>query len=148
MRRSLKLAEEWGELKRAPKITLAKGERQRERVLTDEEVKLYLMACAQPWRDIATILYCLGIRPGELYPLRWEHILFEGEGGFIRIVKGKSAKARRSLPMVPGVYRVLKSRHDQQAAKLPFRFGQRLDARCDGQPGQRTGEGAFIPSSP
>ena len=50
LRRALNLAEEWGKLDRSPKIRLAKGERQRERVLSDEEVQRYLGACPQPWR--------------------------------------------------------------------------------------------------
>ncbi|MGH9466030.1 MAG: hypothetical protein ACRD1Y_01625, partial [Terriglobales bacterium] len=44
LRRSLNLAEQLGKLERAPKITLAKGERQRERVLTDSEADAYLSA--------------------------------------------------------------------------------------------------------
>lgn len=80
---------------------------------------MYLMACVQPWRDVATIMYCLGNRPSELYSLRWENVLFEEERGFIKIINGKSAKARRMLPMVPAVFRVLKSRHDQQGNPSP-----------------------------
>jgi hypothetical protein len=38
LRRALYLAAEWGKTDRRPKITLAKGERQRERVLTDSEM--------------------------------------------------------------------------------------------------------------
>src|SRR5262249_14468318 len=72
------------------------------------------MACAQPWRDVATIMYCLGTRPSELYSLRWEHVLFNSEVGYVHITKGKSAKARRTLPMVPAVHRVLKTRYEQQ----------------------------------
>jgi hypothetical protein len=45
LRRALTLAEEWGKLDRAPKITLAKGEHQRDRVLTERETNNYLSAC-------------------------------------------------------------------------------------------------------
>ena len=38
----MRLAEEWGALVRAPKIALAKGERQRERIVTEEEFNLYI----------------------------------------------------------------------------------------------------------
>jgi hypothetical protein len=48
LRRALYLASEWGKLDRRPKITLAKGEHQRERVLSDEEVSRYLGACDRP----------------------------------------------------------------------------------------------------
>ena len=107
LRRALALAEEWGKLDRAPKISLAKGERQRERVLTEDEAVRYLAACLQPWRDIATIMLGTGMCPGELYPLRWENVLLAGDGGLIQIVKGKTKARRRLLPMVPAVYDVL-----------------------------------------
>jgi integrase len=114
LRRALRLAFEWGKLERMPKINLAKGERQRERVLTDDEATRYLAACPQPWRDVATIILGAGTRPGEVYGLRWEHVLLNGHGGLIRIVEGKSRAARRILPMVPEVYGALKARHDAQ----------------------------------
>jgi integrase len=114
LRRALRLAFEWGKLERMPKISLAKGERQRERVLTDDEATRYLAACPQPWRDVATIILGAGTRPGEVYGLRWEHVLLNGHGGLIRIVEGKSRAARRILPMVPEVYSALKARHDAQ----------------------------------
>jgi integrase len=117
LRRALNLAEVWKKLDRAPKITLATGERQRERVLTDEEMKEYLMACAQPWRDVATIMYCLGLRPSEIYTLRWEQIRLTDQG-FIQITKGKSKAARRTLPIVPAVHKILASRHRGQAYPL------------------------------
>jgi integrase len=70
---------------RMPKITLAKGERQRERVLTEKEVNSYLDACPQPWRDAATIMLGTGMRPGEAFALRWETILLNGSGGLLQI---------------------------------------------------------------
>jgi integrase len=114
LRRALNLAEEWGKLDRAPRISLAKGERQRERVLTDEEAQDYLAACPQPWRDVATVMLGTGMRPGECYCLRWEHVLLNGGGGLIQIAKGKSKAARRILPMVPAVFNALKDRHEAQ----------------------------------
>src|SRR5215467_8386554 len=50
LRRALSLAVQWGKLDRMPKITLARGEKQRERVLNEKEVKAYLDACPQPWK--------------------------------------------------------------------------------------------------
>ena len=44
LRRALNLAYEWGKLERPAKITLAKGERQRDRVLTDTEWNQYIAA--------------------------------------------------------------------------------------------------------
>lgn len=118
LRRALTLAVEWGKLDRLPKIKLASGERQRERVLTIDEATRYLAACPQPWRDVSTIMLGTGMRPGELYGLRWEHVLLNGDGGLIQVIRGKSKAARRLLPMVPEVYRVLKARHETQGFPL------------------------------
>src|SRR5690348_2521095 len=104
LRRALHLAFEWGKLERMPKIGLAKGERQRERVLSREEAIDYLAMCSQPWRDVATLILGAGVRPGEAYKLRWEHVALNGHGGLIQITEGKTKAARRMLPMVPAVY--------------------------------------------
>jgi integrase len=114
LRRALSLAVEWGKLDRMPKVTLAKGENRRERVLTDAEVKSYLEACPQPWRDVAMLINGEGMRPGECYALRWEHVLLNGHGGLIQIARGKSKAARRPLPMVPEVYQALSARYEAQ----------------------------------
>jgi integrase len=114
LRRALSLAVEWGKLDRMPKVTLAKGENRRERVLTEAEAKSYLGACPQPWRDAAMLILGEGMRPGECYVLRWEHVLLNGHGGLIQIARGKSKAARRPLPMVPSVYQALKARHEAQ----------------------------------
>ncbi len=115
LRRALRLAEQWHRLDRAPKVTLAPGERQRDRILTDEEMRLYITACAQPWRDCALMMFCLGLRPSEIYGLRWEQITLT-ETGLIEITKGKSKAARRLLPLVPEVRSILQSRHLKQGA--------------------------------
>jgi integrase len=114
LRRALHLASEWGKLERTPKISLAKGERQRERVLTDEEAMRYLSACRQPWRDAATLILGSGLRPGEVFNLRWEQVLLNGHGGLIQVAEGKSRAARRMLPMVPAVFAMMKARHEAQ----------------------------------
>lgn len=114
LRRALSLAVEWGKLDRMPKVTLAKGEKKRERVLTDEEAEKYLAACPQPWRDVATVLLGTGMRPGEAYTLDWRNILLNRSGGLIQITEGKTNAARRLLPMVPAVYQALKARHEAQ----------------------------------
>jgi integrase len=114
LRRAIYLATEWGKLDRRPKITLARGERQRERVLTDREIDAYLAACEQPWRDAATIMLGTGMRPGEVFALSWERVLLNGQGGLIQVAGGKSKAAKRLLPMLPAVYNALKSRYDAQ----------------------------------
>jgi integrase len=116
LRRALSLANQWGLLDRMPKITLAKGERQRERVLSESEVSIYLEACVQPWKDAATIMLGTGLRPSEVLSLRWERTHLNGSGGLLQIVEGKSRAARRVLPMVPAVYNALKARRSAQGS--------------------------------
>ena len=112
LRRALNLAFEWGKLDRPAKITLAKGERQRDRVLTDSEWQQYIIECPQPWRDAATIIRGTGMRPGEVFALRWENVHLNDTGGLIQVTAGKTKAARRMLPMLPTVYLALKSRHE------------------------------------
>lgn len=115
LRRALNLAYQWGKIEKPVKVTLAKGEHQRDRVLTDDEATQYLKACPQPWRDCATIILDEGFRPGEVFTLRWPHIFFHGDGtGLIQIVAGKSRAARRELPMTPRVYALLRDRHEAE----------------------------------
>lgn len=116
LRRALHLAYEWGKIDRMPKITMAKGERQRERVLTEDEMRKYLAACAQPWKDAATIMLGTAMRPSEVFSLRWEHVVLNGTGGLLQIIDGKSRAARRMLPLVPAVFSALKARQTAQGS--------------------------------
>jgi len=112
LRRALSLAYQWGKLDRMPKISMAKNERQRERVLTEVEATAYLAACPQPWKDCATIMLGTAMRPSEVFALRWENVLLNGRDGMLQITDGKSRAARRMLPLVPAVYNALKARQD------------------------------------
>ena len=114
LRRALNLAYEWGKLDRPVRVPLAKGERQRDRVLSDAEITLYLDHCREPWKDAAILILGTGMRPGEVYGLRWEFVLLNGLGGLIQVSESKSKAARRFLPMIPDVYRMLKARHEAQ----------------------------------
>jgi integrase len=114
LRRALNLAFEWGKLDKPVRIPLAKGERQRNRVLSDGEIKLYLCNCRQPWKDAAILILGTGMRPGEVYSLRWEFVLLNDSGGLIQVSEGKSRAARRLLPMIPDVYQMLMGRHEAQ----------------------------------
>jgi integrase len=114
LRRALSLANQWGQLDRMPRITLAEGERQRDRVLSDAEVSIYLDACAEPWKGAATVMLGTGLRPSEVLSLRWERIQLNGVGGLLQIAEGKSKAARRMLPIVPAVFAALKILWDAQ----------------------------------
>ncbi len=112
LRRALNLAYQWGRIEKPVRISLAKGENQRDRVLTDEELSVYLSASPQPWKDCATIIAEEGMRPGEVFVLQWQHGVLKDRGGLIRIADGKSKAARRVLPMTPNVHAQLGARYD------------------------------------
>jgi integrase len=114
LRRAVNLAYQWGKMEKPAKVTLATGEKQRDRVLTEQESDKYLQACPQPWRDCATIILDEGFRPSEIFALRWPHVFFNEDGtGLIQIVEGKSKAARRMLPMTARVYTLLRARHEE-----------------------------------
>ena len=114
LRRALNLAYQWAKLDKPIKVTLAAGEKMRERVLTSEESTRYLNACPQPSKDCATLILDEGHRPSEVFALCWPHILFnEDHTGLIQIVAGKSKAARRILPMTPRVFDLLWARYEK-----------------------------------
>jgi integrase len=83
-------------------------------LVAESEFLAYRALCRQPWKDVVTLLYGTGMRPGEAYCLRWEYVLLNGTGGLIQIAEGKTPAARRVLPMVPEVYKMLLDRAEAQ----------------------------------
>jgi len=118
LRRILNLAVEWGVLAKAPKIKVLPGERRRERVIAPEEEARYLAAAPKPLASIATVLADTGMRPEKCFRLRWEHVTWlNGRNGALLVTHGKTAAARRVIPMTPRVRTVLESRWNE-AGKL------------------------------
>ena len=115
LRRAIYLAAEWGTIDRRPKIRLARGERQRDRVLQDTEINVYLSACEQPWRDCAVVMLGTGMRPGEVFALRWERVGLGDGKGMLQISDGKSKAAKRMLPLVSPVLLALQNRWISQS---------------------------------
>jgi len=149
MRRMLRLAVEWGHSeKAAPRVSLLPGERRRERVLSLTEEAAYLEGTRtigerlledyrralegvrakdrgeQPikpedpylLRDAATILLDCGLRPEECYRLRWEHV----RASALHIPYGKTANARRSIPLSKRAEAVLEMRRPAAASDWVF----------------------------
>lgn len=110
-RRVLRLAVEWGVAETSPKIKLLSGERHRERVVTLQEEAKYLSAAPEPVASIASVLCDTGLRPEECFRLRWEAITWvNGRNGVLLVTHGKTAAARRVLPMAPRVRDILEKR--------------------------------------
>jgi integrase len=114
LRRMLRLAVEWGALEVAPQIKMLPGERHRERVVTPEEEARYLAAATDPLASIASLLADTGMRPEECFRLCWESVTWvNGRHGTLFVTHGKTAAARRVLPMTPRVRAILESRWER-----------------------------------
>ena len=77
-------------------------------VLSREHEKLYLMACVQPLRDVATIIVETGMRPLEVYELRRHQVNLEK--GFLQVENGKTKSANRKIWFTEKVEKVLRGR--------------------------------------
>jgi integrase len=104
------MAVEWGVISAAPKIRLLRGEKHRERVISPTDEAKYLAAAPESLVSVAIVLCDTGMRPEECYRLRWESVTWaNGRHGTVMVTHGKTAAARRVLPMSPRVRAVLES---------------------------------------
>jgi integrase len=111
LRRILGLAVEWGALESVPKIKRLPGERHREHVIALDEESRYLAAAPSLLASVATVLFDTGMRPDEAFRLRWEAITWvNGRYGSLLVTHGKTAAARRLLPMTPALRAMVESR--------------------------------------
>lgn len=84
----------------------------------DEEAR-YLAAAPPLLASVATVLFDAGLRPDEAFRLRWEAIAWvNGRCGDFLVTHGKTAAARRLLPMTPRVRAALETRW--HALKCPI----------------------------
>ena len=111
VRRILRLAVEWGASESSLKVKLLSGERHRERVVTPREEAKYLSTAPEPVASVAAVLCDTGLRPEECFRLQWEAITWaNGRHGTLLVTHGKTASARRVLPMTPRVRGILQAR--------------------------------------
>jgi integrase len=111
LRRVLNLAVEWDVLEAAPKIKLLSGEHRRERVISRTEEARYLAAAPELLSSVAALLADTGMRPEECFRLQWESVTWaNGRHGTLLVSHGKTAAARRILPMTPRVRNILEPR--------------------------------------
>jgi integrase len=111
LRRLLHLATEWGFVEQVPKIKMLHGERHREFVLSPEEEAKYLAVAREPLASLAMVLADSGMRPEECYRLEWQYVTWtNGRQGSLFVTHGKTAAARRALPMTPRVRKLLEAR--------------------------------------
>jgi len=111
LRRTLRLAVEWGAVQSAPNVKMLPGARPRERVVTPQDQAKYLAAAPEPLCPVAEVLVETGLRPEECFRLRWEAITWtNGRHGTLLVTHGKTAAARRVLPMTPRVRSIVETR--------------------------------------
>jgi len=95
------------------------GERRREHVVTPQEQAKSLAAALEPLGSIAEVLVDTGLRPEECFRLRWESLTWtNGRNGMLLVTHGKTAAARRVLPMTPRVREVLETRWERAGKPL------------------------------
>lgn len=107
LRRMFRLAQEWRKIDSVlPSVKMLAGENHRERVITSEEEKAYLINASPFVRDVATIMLDCGLRPEECFRLKRENV----REGSIVILAGKTSSARRRIPMSQRVTALLEMR--------------------------------------
>jgi len=95
LRTIFNVAISWGYASENPvkKVKLfSEKENIRERVLLPEEETKLLLSCSPHLRPILEVALNTGMRRGEIFQLRWEHV--DLEMGEIRIVRSKSGRGR------------------------------------------------------
>ena len=92
----------------ARKVKLLEAHATPPRILTIDEQKVYLMACAQPLRDVALLMIELGLRPSEILNLKRGDVSLEQN--FLQVQEGKTKNARRKLPLSIESRKILKYR--------------------------------------
>jgi integrase len=117
LRRMLKLAVEWGKVdKLLPNVRMLPGEQRRDRVVTTEEEKKFLLASKPLLRDVATVLVDCAVRPEECFRMRRDDV----RDGAIHVQHGKTEAARRRVPMSDRVQAIIERRLSEHASEWVF----------------------------
>jgi integrase len=122
LRRMLRKAHEWELISRVPIIKMVEEEGREELIEPWMEQQLLAITLAprltkkgrhsrvgwEPFRTVLLIMLDSGLRPGEIFRLRWENIHWDK--GLIFVPRGKSRKSRRYVPLTERVKLALLAR--------------------------------------
>jgi integrase len=96
LRRVLSKAHEWGVIGAAPVIKMVE-EQGREQVIEAWMEQKILLLGLQPLSDVLLIMLDTGMRPAEVFRMRWEHVHWERDVVFVP--RSKSKKSKRFVGM-------------------------------------------------
>jgi integrase len=105
-------------LNQKPTIKLLR-EARRECIIDDNAEALLLEGAQQPLTDVLIIMRDMGLRPDEVFRMKWEHVHWEKQLYFNPY--GKSRKARRWTPMSQRVFEALKEKLHQRSVPVVTR---------------------------
>jgi len=117
LRRMLGKADEWGVIRSTPRIKLLK-EYGRSAIIDPESEAKLLAVARQPLRDVLLIMLDTGMRPSEVFRMRWEDVNWDA--GSIFIPYGKTRNSRRHVPMSQRVKDALWTRAEPARAGWIF----------------------------
>jgi integrase len=126
LRRALRMAEDWKLIRKAPKIKLLPGERQREFVIKEELLTKMLAHedCTSFLRNALPFLIDTGLRISEACALTWEHVGLEPKSGatlgWVYIEKGKSKYAKRHVPLTARARGILENIKEKSKSRYVF----------------------------
>ena len=99
-------------IRQAPRIHLC-AEDGRDGILDDSSESKLLAVAEQPLSDVLVIMRDMGLRPTEVFRMRWEHVYWDKRLYFNPF--GKSRKARRWVPLSQRVLDRLRVRAANQS---------------------------------
>lgn len=77
-------------------------------VISDDEERLYLMACPQPLQDVATVMLETGMRCDEVYRIKRSEVFLDK--GLLKVTKGKTKVSVRQVHLTRKAMAVLRLR--------------------------------------
>ena len=98
---------------------------QEDRVVTYEEEAAYLAVATPTLRDVASLMFELGLRPNEACELKRTSV--DLARGFLRVEKGKTPSARRRLDLTPPAEAILRRRLAESSVS-PYVFPCETDS--------------------
>jgi integrase len=103
-------------------VKFLKEESDQMRVVSDEEERLYLMACSQPLRDVATLMIETGMRPEEVFRIERRNVHLDKNYVFNPF--GKTKAAKRKIPLSRKAHEVLRVRLKNTDGEFLFPAGR------------------------